>query len=144
MGYRSNVKIAIPFNLLKDLNEKVQNKINEDKHIQELMKKHNDGYSYNMLEDAKIKTDNKTYCILSWNWIKFYEDYADVRILLDALNSYGTDEGAIYNICEIGEDGQIIRENNDNFDIPSLYTISTINYDEEDEDEEILLQELLK
>lgn len=144
MGFKSYVKIAIPYQSVEELNNRIQNAIYKNEKIQN---NKNIEYSYNLLDYAKIKSDRETYCIFSWDWVNFDINNIDVKILLDSLknlSSYEYDYKNMFNIIVLREDGVTISQCNDNEDLPFLYVISEIGCDEYYSAKSIDLNEIIQ
>lgn len=140
MAYRSDVRIAIPYDkfnlLINEIDKQVELYNNT---IEDYNKEQTNPYLKrypieNILRNANIYTDKEYYYIAKLEWVKFDQDYKDCKILIDALDKICEEE---YNIIQMGEDGAVIMDYNANEDLPYFTTITEIITECNDEDKEI-------
>lgn len=98
MGYRSDVRIALSKKGYNELNKYLNKNLNKD--------------TYNLLEQADIKTIGKDVAYLGWNSIKWYDGYLgsnEVNTIMDGLREIN-DKGYSYKYSRIGENYDDIEE----------------------------------
>ena len=120
MGYRSDVVISLKrkdFDRLKETF--LKNTEKEYTKLEEEYKKFKHDSVYNLMKEVTIwhekKADQKENDIIvfGWNGIKWYEEYFDVRFILNFLNKL-EEENAPYKLIVMGEDGY--TEEAENYD----------------------------
>lgn len=94
MGYRSDITIAVPRDNTKFVEEfdKVNNK-------------------HHLFERSEKTAYGEPLVVYSAEWVKWYEDYPDVR---DYLNVLDLDEDGDIDFVRIGEDSDDTEVNNPN------------------------------
>lgn len=102
MGYRSDVRIIVSKDGLKELRRVVR---------EEAMKYATPDYDYNLLNSARILYNDDGYQVMiGWNSIKWYEgDYKDVDAIMKGLDELRRD-GYSYSFARLGENYDDIEE----------------------------------
>ena len=118
MGYRSNVKLLISKKGFKKLEEQCLK--SDDDCVRNMIK-----IDINGLDLFESSVDNtalpKDSIMLGWNYVKWYQNFKDVQAVenvLRELDDMVEEEPALideyfYKLIEIGEDGAIREETND-------------------------------
>lgn len=75
MGYRSDVRIITSKKGFKELN----------KYVKDYLSKTDDS-NYNLMDNLKLKVENKNSCYFGWDWVKWYENsYPSVEAIMSGL-----------------------------------------------------------
>lgn len=106
MGYRSDVRIIVSKDGLKELRRVVS---------EEAMKYATPDYDYNLLNSAKFMYDfDGCQVMICWDYLKWYEGYyKDVDAVMNGLNHL-TEVGFSWRFSRIGEDLDDIEERYNN------------------------------
>ena len=112
MGYRSDIRIRTTKKGFEILEKEIQKKLKEKELTED----------YNLLKMAEItvKTEDKTEVVtIDWQYLKWYESYAEVNIIMSSLSALA-EKDIDYQYMRIGEEIDDIEEiwsvNNDSFD----------------------------
>ena len=122
MGYRSEVYIAVPKKAKKEM-DAVMNKHNlfeKDMHGDSPFTKYDHEQNYTKWENDKGEVKvSKKLVIYEGTWLKWYEEYKDVKSITRIVEEYEPSGACI--VC-VGEDGEIHSNMGEYDEVFNIYT----------------------
>lgn len=108
MGYRSDVRIRLTKKDYEKMKAQFEKEVVDIVGFNLFDEKNLDVYKelknfscWKMTDDGEDIEETHDCVYFGWNWVKWYDDYADVKFIMEFL-----DECDQYAFCRIGESGE--------------------------------------